>query len=198
MSKLFCIMGKSGSGKDTIYRKLLQLPQLELKTIVLYTTRPIREGEVDGETYHFITEEQLDEMRRQHMVVEERCYHTVHGDWYYATVQDGSICPEESDYLLIGTPESYLAMKQYFGESVMEPVYIEVEDGLRLTRALEREKQQASPRYAEMCRRFLADAADFSEENLAAAGIMKRFSNTELEECTAEIAAYIKAETENA
>ena len=39
----------------------------------------------------------------------------------------------------------------------MVPLYVEVDDGLRLSRALERERKQTEPKYAEMCRRFLAD-----------------------------------------
>ena len=39
-----------------------------------------------------------------------------------------------------------------------------VEDGERLSRALNRERMQESPKYEELCRRFLSDAKDFSEE----------------------------------
>lgn len=52
-------------------------------------------------------------------------------------------------------------MKEYYGEETVCPIYIQVEDGERLQRALIREKQQENPRYAEMCRRFLADQEDF-------------------------------------
>ena len=56
MSKIFYLMGKSASGKDTIYRKVKeQMP--ELKTIVIYTTRPIREGEQNGREYHFVDDD---------------------------------------------------------------------------------------------------------------------------------------------
>jgi hypothetical protein len=68
------------------------------------------------------------------------------------------------------------------------PIYIEVEDGLRLARAVERERLQTNPKYAELCRRFLADSSDFSEEKLKEAGISRRFSNEgEIEECIDEI-----------
>ena len=69
----------------------------------------------------------------------------------------------------------------------MVPVYVEVEDGERLKRAIRREEQQKVPKYEEMCRRFLADAEDFSEEKLRAADIRERFFNTELENCIKEI-----------
>ena len=93
---------------------------------------------------------------------------------------------------MIGTLESYRAMKEYFGEESLVPLYIEVEDGLRLTRALEREKRQSQPRYDELCRRFLADSKDFSEENLRAAGIEKRFQNVDMEECIEAIEREIR------
>lgn len=48
MGKIFYIMGKSSSGKDTIYSRLLEDSQLGLSRIVLYTTRPMREGEQEG------------------------------------------------------------------------------------------------------------------------------------------------------
>ena len=72
-------------------------------------------------------------------------------------------------------------------------MYIEVDDGLRLARAVERERRQAEPKYSELCRRFLADEEDFSEENLSRAGITRRFENRELDECLAEIEEYIRS-----
>ena len=73
-----------------------------------------------------------------------------------------------------------------------ETIYIEVEDGERLKRAIAREEQQKTPKYEEMCRRFLTDAQDFSEEKLREAGITKRFYNMELENCIKEIKNYIQ------
>ena len=99
---------------------------------------------------------------------------------------------EHRDYLMIGTVESYRKLKEYYGEAYLVPIYIEVDDGVRLQRALERERSQAEPKYAEMCRRFLADEEDFSEENLERAGITKRFQNTDLDQVTQEIASYMK------
>ena len=71
-------------------------------------------------------------------------------------------------------------------------IYVEVDDGVRLQRALDRERAQEQPKYAEMCRRFLADEQDFSEENLQKAEITKRFLNKDLDEVTQEIASYIR------
>ena len=180
MHHIFYLMGKSASGKDTIYQKLLEKRDLDLQRIVLYTTRPIREGEAEGREYYFTDEQKLQTLQNEGRLIELRSYDTVHGVWHYFTADDGQIDLKSYDYLGIGTLESYQKMKEYFGQNTMVPLYIEVEDGERLSRALTREKKQKSPRYAELCRRFLADCEDFSEEKLLAAGITQRFSNANL------------------
>lgn len=192
MGKIFCMMGKSSSGKDTLYQQILDYEGLLLKSIVLYTTRPIRSGEKDGKEYIFADEDMLARLTEAGKVIECRSYHTVHGVWKYFTVNDGQIDLTRQNYLTIATLESYLKIREYFGEDFVMPIYIEVEDGVRLRRALEREEAQSNPRYAEMCRRFLADMVDFSEEKLAAAGITRRFFNEDLDEVRREITAYIR------
>ena len=109
----------------------------------------------------------------------------------YFTADDGQIVLAESDYLMIGTLEAYEQIRAYFGAEHVCPIYVEVDDGVRLQRALERERSQEQPKYAEMCRRFLADEQDFSEENLKKAEITKHFLNKDLDQVTQEIASYI-------
>ena len=184
---IFYILGKSSSGKDTIFQQIKNNRQLNLKTVVGYTTRPMRVGEKNGVEYYFVSPQKLEEMKDKGKIIECRGYNTVHGLWNYFTADDGQIELWQYDYLVIGTIESYYALKEYFGDDVMVPLYIEVEDGLRLSRALERERAQTKPQYAELCRRFLADAEDFSEENLERAGIKRRFQNIDKETCMEEI-----------
>lgn len=194
MGKIFCVMGKSATGKDTIYQKLLNESKLELKRIIPYTTRPIREGEVEGREYHFCTEEDVQNLEKAGRIVELRAYNTVYGVWKYFTVDDGNIQLDKENYLLIGTLEAYTKIRDYFGADKVLPIYIEVEDGERLLRAIAREKSQDVPKYEEMCRRFLADAKDFSEENLKEAEIGIRFENLELSDTLAKVEKYIDTE----
>lgn len=161
MGKIYYLMGKSASGKDHIYEHLLKETSFDLKPLVLYTTRPIRSGEQDGREYFFVDEARLSRLREAGKIIEERMYPSVMGPWYYFTADDGQIDLEKQDYLGIGTLESYVKLKDYFGEQALVPLYVEVDDGLRLSRALERERGQKEPKYAEMCRRFLADCEDF-------------------------------------
>ena len=192
MGKLFCIMGKSATGKDTVYQRLLQADGLGLHRVVPYTTRPMRAGEKDGVDYHFADEEQFLRMKQEGQVIESRTYHTHQGDWTYFTADDGQIDLDAGSFLLVGTLEVYEKLQDHFGAENVIPLYMEVEDGERLHRALEREKRQKKPDYEEMCRRFLADAQDFSEENLAKAGITHRYDNQDLETCLQELCRGIR------
>ena len=150
MAKIYVVMGKSASGKDTIYKRLLEEESISLKKIVPYTTRPIRQEETNGVEYFFVTEEQLNILEIQGKIIECRVYNTIHGKWYYFTADDGQINLDREDYLMITTLEGYEKIRNYFGKERVVPIYIEVEDGLRLERALKREKQQSMPKYKEM------------------------------------------------
>lgn len=183
MGRIFYIMGKSATGKDTVYKEILKR-RPDLKTIVMYTTRPIREGETDGVEYHFRTIPQFEEINESGKVIEFRVYQTVFGPWYYFTMDDGQFdLAGEENYLMIGTLESYEMMMQYFGKEALVPIYIEVPDGIRLQRAVDRESAQKNPNYKETCRRYLADEDDFTEEKLQRLLIERRYQNLELETC---------------
>lgn len=196
MGKIFCVMGKSATGKDTIYQRVLKQNKVLLKKIIPYTTRPIRDGEIDGENYFFCTEADVDKLENQNKIIELRSYDTVYGVWKYFTADDGQIVLNEGNYIIIGTLETYIKIRDYFGKEKVVPIYIEVEDGERLIRAIGREKMQEIPKYEEMCRRFIADSADFSEDNLSKADITVRFQNTSLEQVVKEIIEYIKGEVD--
>lgn len=180
MGKLFVIMGKSATGKDSLYKKIMDRHS-ELKEIVTYTTRPIRKGETYGKEYFFVTKEEMYEMKEQGKIIECREYDTVLGPWFYFTADDGQIDFSKGDYLLISTLAGYEKLQGVFGVEKVVPIYIEVEDFERLQRAVEREREQMSPCVPELCRRFLADEEDFSEEKLMMAGIEMRIENRDLD-----------------
>ena len=209
MGKIFVIMGKTSSGKDTIYKRVLdnltaQNSETAPKTVVIYTTRPMRPGETNGVEYFFATEEQLQELRGQGKVIEERCFHTVHGPWYYFTVNDGQIDLKNHSYMMINTLAGFEMIRSYYkkendkgsedGDNIVIPIYIEADPKDRLIRYINREALQKNPNYSEVCRRFLADEADFAEAELLRLGITKRYFNQDLEECCREIEEEIKAQ----
>ena len=187
MGRIYYLLGKSATGKDTLYKEILKR-RPELRTVTMYTTRPIREGETDGVEYFFTDREELERQLASGKVIESRTYQTIAGPWTYYTVDDGQFnVADDESCLMIGTLESYEKMCTYFEAGKMVPVYIEVPDGIRLLRAVKREENQKKPNYREVCRRYLADEKDFSEENLERLGITKRYQNTDMEICVEEI-----------
>ena len=187
MGRIYYLLGKSATGKDTLYKEILKR-RPKLRTVTMYTTRPIREGETDGVEYFFTGREELERQLASGKVIESRTYQTIAGPWTYYTVDDGQFdVADDESCLMIGTLESYEKMCAYFEAGQMVPVYIEVPDGIRLLRAVKREENQKKPNYREVCRRYLADEKDFSEENLERLGITKRYQNTDMEMCLEEI-----------
>ncbi len=51
------VLGGTGVGKDYLVNKVIE--RYNLNKVITSTTRPIREGEIDGVTYHFLTEEEF-------------------------------------------------------------------------------------------------------------------------------------------
>ncbi len=190
MGKFYIIMGKSATGKDSMYHQIKN-SDLELQTIVPFTTRPIREGETDGVEYHFIDEEKFNEMFLENRVIEFRKYQTNHGEWIYGTPAD-NIDLDKSNYIAIGTLETFESYKNHFGDDKVVDIYIHVDDGDRLQRALNREKQETTPKYEEMCRRFIADSEDFSKEKIAESNITNFFENYDFQNCFNQIITFIR------
>lgn len=186
MAKLFVIMGKSSTGKDTVYKELLKSGSL--KPIVMYTTRPMREGETDGKEYFFTSDKDVEAYQAENKIIEMRSYNTVQGLWRYYTLDDGQIDRNSDDkYIIIATLQAYEIYLAYYGSDMVIPIYIEVDDKVRIHRAIEREDRQHRPDYVEMCRRFLADEHDFSEASIKNAGVGKRYVNASLSDCVNEI-----------
>lgn len=187
MGKIFCLMGKSSSGKDTVFKLLKEDVELKLKPIRPYTTRPKRSNETDGIEYFFISENTLRAFEEAGKIIEMREYTTVKGVWYYATIDDGQVHLESDNYILISTLEAYRGIQEYFKPENVVPVYINADDASRLERALKREKAEKTPNYSEICRRFLADNDDFSPDKLKENKIEKFYLNTNLGECVKQI-----------
>ncbi len=185
---IYIIMGKSATGKDTVYARLCKDSELGLKKMIPYTTRPIRNGETEGEEYHFTDNETFERLRKEGKVAEFRQYNTVHGIWTYYTVDDNDdVRSHKTKYAIIGTLDVYEKLRDYYGAEFVYPVYICVDDRERITRAVSRESKQENPSYEEVCRRYIADEHDFSKERLNNLGITKMYTNYDIDECVANI-----------
>ncbi len=164
MSRIFCIVGKSASGKDTIYKKILSSHCANLIPVTPYTTRPMRTGESDGVDYNFVNEQQLRDFEREGLVIEKRKYFTIQGIWYYFTLKFD--IADDNDYILITTLDGAISIREQYGDDMVHIVYLVIDDKTRLLRCIDRESKQHNPNYMEVCRRFIADEKDFCDEKI--------------------------------
>lgn len=160
-NKIAFYIGPSNSGKDTFFKKSLSL--YEVLPIVLLTTRPPRPGEAEGREYYFKTKERMDFLDRNGELIERRDYNTMNGIWSYATGKE-SIDLEKYNYLTPNTWAAYKKFLEVYPKECLVPIYFQLDKGIRLQRALDREKESTNSDYAEMCRRFLADEQDFTND----------------------------------
>ena len=134
MGNIYCLMGKSASGKDTIYNRLLAMERLHLRRVVPYTTRPMRSGETDGQTYVFCTEQQVADFealpQAEHLVM------SMADATGIATVPHALICQNgEIAYLT-------KRIDRRFGENSVE--LLAMEDFCQLDRRLTEDKYRGS------------------------------------------------------
>lgn len=191
MFTIFYIMGRSGSGKDTIYNRLINssnLKELNFKKVILHTTRPMRHGEQDGREYYFVDDKTFDEMRMQDKFAELREYNTVNGVWKYGTSIDSF--NQDGYYIGIGTLESFAKLKDKFGNNIKE-IFIKVDEDKLLQRTILRATGDSKQSLDEVKRRFEADRVDFSDKKIDSVGINKIFYNNTLDDCVNEIEQYI-------
>jgi guanylate kinase len=179
-------MGKSSSGKDTVFQKIVNDNEINIKGMTIYTTRPKRVGERGN--YHFITAGELNKFEEEGVVIEKREYTTVEGLWQYATIDEG-LDLKDRDYIVITTPDAVKKYIKYFGDERIVVLYLDIDDKTRLLRSIERESQQNIPNYRELARRFLADSEDF--ENISGIRDLKIFHGESSAECFKKIKEFL-------
>ena len=162
---LICIMGKAGTGKDTLLKTVCKLAGDKVNEVVLYTTRPKRENEVEGKDYFFISEEDF----ITKIVYEEFYEYKQFNNWYYGTGKQSLV----KDKINIGVfnPKTVHSFLDY-SNIYLVPVYIDADKKIRLLRQLNRE---ANPDVNEIIRRFGTDEKDF--ENLTKDGLVPSLNN---------------------
>ncbi len=160
MGKIIFYIGPSSSGKDTFYKYTSE--NYDISDIVLYTTRPIREGEKEGVNYFYITKEKMNDMEKKGMLIERRDYNTKYGIWSYATSRYN--IKDNTNYLTLNTWDGYKSFNNYYDDNKLLPVYFMLDPKVRLERALKRESKEESPKYDEVERRFKSDLKDYRKE----------------------------------
>lgn len=146
MNKLYCILGKSASGKSTIENLLEEKGLIRL---ISCTTRPPRENERNGIDYYYVTEQEFENMRLNNLLLE----YTEYRGWHYGININQIDMNDDKDYLAVIEPHGYKQIKEKLGDKVVG-IYITVQNKERLIRALNRE---VNPDVDEIIRRFLSD-----------------------------------------
>lgn len=195
MKYLFVITGKSGAGKDSILNCLVEDKELQLNKVIPFTTRPQREGEIDGKDYRFITDEQFEELRDAGKVLESRSYNHTSGVVHYGTMEDWDMISQNS--IMVNTLEGYKSIEKYYkytNSVTVIPFYIRVNNYERLMRSLSRESNNRSDKGVyEFCRRLISDEEDYSEEKISKlVPEYQIFENIVLESTVQEIKRFIQ------
>jgi guanylate kinase len=147
---MLVLIGRTCSGKDTI---LKEITKLGLKPIVSYTTRPMRDGEVEGINYHYIDKSQFRRLKLQGFFAETTSYNVATGaTWYYGSAKKDM----NDDAIVILNPEGLRALKENKDLNIVSFLVTAKDETLRERLA----KRGDNPEEAE--RRLKADAEDFS------------------------------------
>lgn len=151
--KVVALFGPAGSGKDYLQKKIMETSfgEENLSEIISHTTRPPREGEMNGVDYHFVSPVVF--MTKQYS--REMLETTEFRGWYYGTAIDAL----NKDKINIGVfnPQGIFNLLKD-NRIIVFPVYVKATDKCRLLRQLQREEY---PDCEEICRRFTTDKTDF-------------------------------------
>lgn len=152
--KLIAFIGKSGAGKDTLAAELINNDKFNM--IISCTTRPKREGEIDGVNYHFISDNLFHEYERSGQLLES----TYFKGWNYGTPK----YELQEDKINVGifNPAGIHALLK-IPDIELYIYWVKASDKVRLIRQLNRE---SSPDVKEIIRRYGTDEADFSDNNI--------------------------------
>lgn len=160
--KIVALMGKAGAGKDAVLTHL-PLAAPEFHEIISCTTRPPRESEQDGVSYHFLTHDDFAEQINSGKMLEVAIFR----EWCYGTSLDN--LAEDKINIGVFNPTGVATLMD-LGEDLIDllPIYIVASDKTRLLRQLNREER---PDVKEIIRRYGTDEADFSDITVAPTGM---------------------------
>lgn len=100
---MIVLIGKTASGKTLIREELIRRGY---SGIITYTSRPVRKGEKQDVTYHFISEEEFKQKIDNNFFAEYNTYDTVFGKWYYGSALEDLENADDKSVIIL-TPDGY-------------------------------------------------------------------------------------------
>lgn len=189
---MYCIIGRSSSGKDTLYNAILKSQLLNIKPLLEYTTREPRDNEIHGVHYNFLSLEEFDMLLATDKFVEIRHYDSADGRLYYCTPK--IILPNSHDIIYKTSIFSIERLINYYNTSNIRVIYCDADDHTLLHRAISRESSYKNPNYRELCRRFYSDAVDNSEDAISKLPNLHRIDTTcSVEQCVQQFVDIVKS-----
>lgn len=151
---MIILLGKTNAGKSTIQDMLCK--EYGFKRIVTCTTRPIRNGEVDGISYHFLSNDEFYKRIANHKFAEYRNYNSVHGTWFYGSLKSSY---RTKNGVIVLNPYGFRETKNTLTNFKNKPfsVYLDIDDDTIRKRSALRGDDSA-----EIERRIEADRTDFA------------------------------------
>jgi guanylate kinase len=170
---IIALVGKAGSGKDTILKGVTKDAPF-IHEIISCTTREPRSGEQNGINYYFLNPEQFAEKVLKGEMLEATCFN----NWFYGTSYDS--LSKSKINIGVFNPAGIEALS-HNKDIILFPFYVVASDKQRMIRQLEREE---NPNVYEIIRRFKADDIDFDglEQEFSFEDTLYNDNLTELEE----------------
>lgn len=159
--KLICICGKAASGKDILINMISK--ELGIPILISHTSRPMRTNEIQGETYHFISSEEFNQLINDGKMLEHTTY-TISSE---NRIYHYGLCKEEVDKypyaLVILNPHGINQILKTEYKNNIETILIDCDDRTRLIRYLNRD---VNVNVQECIDRFQRDKKDFNDSDL--------------------------------
>lgn len=189
MGKLFCIIGKFASGKDTVCN-IIKNKMPHLTHFVGYSSMPSDTPE--DASYRFVSQDEINKIKTQNKIICSRTKENGGDMWESVIVDDGTVDFSKGSYVSIRDPFEVQSLKDYYGSDKVVTIMLTVNDGIRMIRAISREMTKVTPNYKAVCEKFLDDEKDF--DNIVPD---YAFLNENVFECVDEIQKTIRKERKN-